>query len=201
MQQKDESLVMDLRLGNNDSFGELFGRSYDYFKTKCSVCGFKNHPFIDEGELYDIFLKSFFAATKNYEVGLASFRTYFEKIVVNNYICAYKKIQNSTDPIFSATSLDTLVGENKDIPLLEVLSLSDGQKDIGTEISENEQFDLYFTAVDSLKNKRQKEAFALYVKGYSAKEISEMLCINERTARKYIAKTKKFLTGKFEENE
>jgi RNA polymerase sigma factor (sigma-70 family) len=172
-----ETLITLCRQGNRNAQFEVYNRYYKtLFNTALRIVKDSHWA---EDIMQEAFLKAF-TRLDSFK-GEVAFGAWLKKIVVNQTLDNYKKInRNAMD------SLDDILYKVED----------DGYKDESKIDFNNMKIQQVMTALQSLKENYRIVLTLLYIEGYDQEEISEIMAITPGNCRTTISRAKESLLKK-----
>ena len=196
--QTDEQLVQLVQQGSESAETELFSR-YKYLVTK--IC---RGYFIVGGDIEDLTQEGMiglYKAIKSFTPDKdASFKT-FASVCIKHQVQVAIKSANTTKnrPLSSAVSFQSFQSDpnssNFDyLPVELVLETTPAEK-----VIDKENYTALKTLIKSILSKNEYKVLALYLQGYSYKEISQKLNITKKSIDNSLTRIKTKLRAKLSE--
>ena len=184
--ETDERLCGFARSGVREA-EEVLARRYTRLVRTCSrpffLSGGDNEDLIQEG------MFGLLSAIRDYDFRAdVSFRSFAEVCVKNSIFSAIRSAGRfKHSPLNTSVSLDTCVN------LLSILSVGDPEYLV---ISEEEQR-LLDLKINALLTKLEHDILQTYLRGFSYREIAELLCVSPKTVDNAIQRIRRKLSASF----
>ena len=178
----DEELIERFKSGEEEAF-ELIAERYLGLIGSLSKKYRRYAPCSDTKDLMQEAMVALFMAVNSFDAGSgSSFKTYLSVCVENRF----KSIVRASNRIGSipGSSMISIDDESEDV--------FDATQSTVPEMVESKDFirTLYRLLKDKLSDLEYKVT-VLYLKGYSYREISQLLCVSEKTVENALSRTRK----------
>lgn len=175
----EEILISKARRGDNEAFEKL---SVYYLGLISKISSEYRTEGYDAGDFVQEGLLGFFGAVKSYDSSCgSSFKNYA-------IVC----IKNRLNSIVKKSERGKALPAGSTVPIEDV-EITDESLNPESQVLYRERLAFFNNKVKTLLSKKEQSVLWLYIKGYSYKEISCRLGINEKSVDNALARAKKKL--------